>query len=54
MGAMTMAFKAPKGGVPKDVTEGTSVRVRVRADAQGEGELTSIVPPARGRRGHAK
>ena len=23
MGAMTMAFKAPKGGVPKDVTEGT-------------------------------
>ena len=33
MGAMTMAFKAPKGGVPKDVKEGTPVDVRVRVHA---------------------
>ena len=35
MGAMTMAFKAPKGGVPRNVREGTSVQLRVRADAAG-------------------
>jgi hypothetical protein len=44
MGAMTMAFKAPKGGVPKDVKEGTSVRFEFVLTPQGEMQLTSIVP----------
>jgi Cu(I)/Ag(I) efflux system membrane fusion protein len=44
MGAMTMAFKAPKGGVPKDVKEGTNVRFEFVLTPQGEMQLTSIVP----------
>ena len=44
MGAMTMAFKAPKGGVGKDVKEGTSVRFEFVLTPQGEMQLTSIVP----------
>jgi Cu(I)/Ag(I) efflux system membrane fusion protein len=48
MGAMTMAFKAPKGGVPKDVKEGTSVRFEFVLTPQGEMELTSIVPVGAG------
>jgi Cu(I)/Ag(I) efflux system membrane fusion protein len=46
MGAMTMAFKAPKGGVPKDVKEGTPVRFEFVLTPQGEMQLTSIVPSA--------
>jgi hypothetical protein len=41
---MTMAFKAPKGGVGKDVKEGTSVRFEFVLTPQGEMQLTSIVP----------
>lgn len=44
MGAMTMAFKAPKTGVPRDVREGTGVRFEFVLTPQGEMELTSIVP----------
>jgi Cu(I)/Ag(I) efflux system membrane fusion protein len=44
MGAMTMAFKAPKGGVPKDVKEGTAVKFEFVLTPQGEMQLTSIVP----------
>ena len=44
MGAMTMAFKAPKGGTPKGVDEGTNVRFEFVLTPQGEMQLTSIVP----------
>jgi Cu(I)/Ag(I) efflux system membrane fusion protein len=44
MGAMTMTFKAPKGGVPKNVSEGTSVTFEFVLTPQGEMQLTSIVP----------
>ena len=48
MGAMTMAFKAPKGGVPKDVTPGTNVKFEFVFTPQGDMQLTSIVPVAPG------
>jgi len=44
MGAMTMAFKAPIGGVPRDVKEGANVRFEFVLTPQGEMALTSIVP----------
>lgn len=44
MGAMTMAFKAPKGGMPKAVVEGTSVKFEFVLTPQGDMQLTSIVP----------
>ncbi len=44
MGAMTMAYKAPKGGVPKDVKPGTNVRFEFVVTPQGDMQLTSIVP----------
>jgi len=44
MGAMTMAFKAPKGGVPKDIKEGTAVAFEFVFTPQGDMQLTSIVP----------
>jgi membrane fusion protein, copper/silver efflux system len=44
MGAMTMAFKAPPAGVPKDVTPGTGVRFEFVQTPQGDMQLTSIVP----------
>jgi Cu(I)/Ag(I) efflux system membrane fusion protein len=43
MGAMTMAFKAPKGGVPKNVKEGTDVKFEFVLTPQGDMQLTSIV-----------
>ncbi len=44
MGAMTMAYKAPKGGVPKVVKPGTNVRFEFVVTPQGEMQVTSIVP----------
>ncbi len=44
MGAMTMAFKAPKGGVPANVKEGTSVTFAFVFTPQGDMQLTSIAP----------
>ncbi len=44
MGAMTMAYKAPKGGIPKDVKAGTNVRFEFVVTPQGDMQLTSIVP----------
>ena len=44
MGAMTMAYKAPKGGVPKDVKPGTNVRFEFVVTPQGDMQVTSIVP----------
>ena len=46
MGAMTMAFKAPKGGLPKDVKPGTNVKFEFVFTPQGDMQLTSIVPVA--------
>jgi membrane fusion protein, copper/silver efflux system len=46
MGAMTMAFKAPKGGVPKNIKEGTAVSFAFVFTPQGDMQLTSIVPAA--------
>lgn len=46
MGAMTMAYKPPKGGLPKDIKEGTNVKFEVVLTPQGEMQLTSIVPIA--------
>jgi Cu/Ag efflux protein CusF len=48
MGAMTMAFKAPKGGVPKDVKSGTHVKFEFVVMPQGGMQLTSIVPGGSG------
>lgn len=44
MGAMTMAYKAPKGGVPKNVKPGSNVKFEFVMTPQGEMQLTSIVP----------
>ena len=44
MGAMTMAFKAPKGGMPKEVKEGTSVKFEFVLTPQGDMQITSITP----------
>jgi Cu(I)/Ag(I) efflux system membrane fusion protein len=44
MGAMTMSYKAPKGGLPRNVTPGTNVRFEFVMTPQGEMQLTSIVP----------
>jgi hypothetical protein len=44
MGAMTMAFKAPKGGVPKNVTAGTNVIFEFVLTREGEMQITTIVP----------
>ena len=44
MGAMTMAYKAPKGGLPKDVKVGTNVKFEFVLTPQGDMQLTSIVP----------
>jgi Cu(I)/Ag(I) efflux system membrane fusion protein len=46
MGAMTMAFKAPPGGLPKNVQEGTAVRFEFVLTPRGDMQLTSIVPGA--------
>ena len=44
MGAMTMAYKAPKGGVPKNVAPGANVKFEFVLTPQGDMQLTSIVP----------
>ncbi len=44
MGAMTMAYKAPKGGVPKNIKAGTNVKFEFVLTPQGDMQLTSIVP----------
>jgi Cu(I)/Ag(I) efflux system membrane fusion protein len=44
MGAMTMPYKAPKGGIPKNVTPGTNVKFEFVVTPQGDMQLTSIVP----------
>lgn len=44
MGAMTMAYKAPKSGLPKDVNVGTNVKFEFVVTPQGEMQLTSIAP----------
>ncbi len=49
MGAMTMAYKAPKGGVPKDVKSGTNVKFQFVVTPQGDMQLTSIVPAGGGK-----
>jgi Cu(I)/Ag(I) efflux system membrane fusion protein len=46
MGAMTMPYKAPKGGVPKNIVPGTNVRFEFVLTPQGDMQLTSIVPLA--------
>jgi Cu(I)/Ag(I) efflux system membrane fusion protein len=42
MGAMTMEYKPPKGGVPKDLKEGTQVEFEFVLTPKGEYELTRI------------
>jgi Cu(I)/Ag(I) efflux system membrane fusion protein len=48
MGAMTMPFKAPQTGMPKDVAVGTSVKFAFVFTPQGDMQLTSIVPVTAG------
>jgi len=50
MGAMTMAFRAPKDGIPTDVKEGTPVKFEFVLTPQGDMQLTSIVPTSGGER----
>lgn len=42
MGAMTMEYKPPKGGVPKDLKEGSQVEFEFVLTPKGEYELTRI------------
>jgi len=44
MGAMTMAYKAPKGGAPKDVKPGSNIKFEFVVTPQGDMQLTSVVP----------
>ena len=44
MGAMTMPFKAPKGGVPAEIKEGGMVSFEVMLTPKGEMALVSIQP----------
>lgn len=44
MGAMTMPFKAPPGGAPPEVKEGSQVEFEFRLGKDGDLELTSIRP----------
>jgi Cu(I)/Ag(I) efflux system membrane fusion protein len=44
MGAMTMAFKVPASGMPKDVAEGTRVDFEFVITPAGEFELRAIAP----------
>jgi Cu(I)/Ag(I) efflux system membrane fusion protein len=46
-GAMTMGFKAPPGGVPKDVTVGATVDFEFRQGSNGAYEISTIAPAAR-------
>ena len=48
MGAMTMAYRAPKGGLPKEVKPGTNVKFEFVVTPQGDMQLTSIVPGGSG------
>ena len=43
MGAMTMAFKAPKDGLPPDIKPGMNVRFQFTLTPQGDMQLRSIV-----------
>jgi Cu(I)/Ag(I) efflux system membrane fusion protein len=44
MGAMTMGYKAPPGGVPKDVKPGVRVDFEFVLAPSGQYATTSIVP----------
>jgi membrane fusion protein, copper/silver efflux system len=44
MGAMTMGYKVPASGVPKDVKEGTKVDFEFTLTPKGEYQLTAIAP----------
>jgi len=46
MGAMTMEFKAPAGGMPRNVAKGDRVRFEFVMPKDGEPTLTSITPVA--------
>jgi Cu(I)/Ag(I) efflux system membrane fusion protein len=46
MGAMTMEFKAPAGGMPRNVTKGDRVQFEFVMPKDGEPTLTSITPVA--------
>lgn len=43
-GAMTMAFKAPANGLPKNIAAGDSVAFEIRQTKDGVFEITSIAP----------
>lgn len=45
-GAMTMDFKLPAAGMPKNVRQGDSVTFEFRMDKDGLAELTTITPAA--------
>lgn len=45
-GAMTMAFKPPPGGLPRNVAVGDTVAFEVRQNKDGSYQLTSISPTA--------
>src|SRR3989449_372103 len=44
--AMTMAFKAPPNGVPKNVAVGVTVNFEIRQTTDGTFEITAIAPAA--------
>ena len=46
MGAMTMTFKPPQGGVPPNIKPGTNVQFEFVITPKGEMQLTSITPAA--------
>jgi len=46
MGAMTMEYRAPKGGLPKDLKDGTAIEFEFVLTPKGEYELTRVTPVA--------
>jgi Cu(I)/Ag(I) efflux system membrane fusion protein len=43
---MTMEYRAPKGGLPKDLKDGTAIEFEFVLTPKGEYELTRVTPVA--------
>ena len=49
-GAMTMGFKAPASGLPKNIAVGTAVDFDIRVMADGQYEISTIAPVSNGQK----
>jgi Cu(I)/Ag(I) efflux system membrane fusion protein len=46
-GPMTMAFKLPAGGLPRDIAVGNQVTFEIRQTPEGDYQITSITPASK-------